>query len=93
MAGTGSGRALLRGTTKAESEAHVFVNSHEEDIFIVNLDNKEIHLASKLSESCNLDRKGDGEHKILPVESASEFENVLKRLKLNCRECRHCFKK
>lgn len=87
------GRVLLRGETTAESEAHVFVNSHEEDIFIVNLDNKEIHLASKLSESCNLDRMGDGEHKVFPVGSASDYENVLKRLKKNCRECKHCFKK
>ncbi|MBU1040733.1 MAG: hypothetical protein KKF77_06520 [Proteobacteria bacterium] len=71
----------------------MFVNSNEKDIFIVNLDNKEIHLASKLGESCNLDRMGDGEHKILPVESDSEYENVLKRLKLNCRECKHCFKR
>ena len=71
----------------------MFVNSHEADIFIVNLDNKEIHLASKLSGSCNLDRMGDGEHKILPVASAGEFDSVFKRLKLNCRECKHCFKR
>jgi len=71
----------------------VFVNSNEEDIFIVNLDNKEIHLASKLSESCNLDRMGAGEHKVFPVNTASDYEKVLKRLKKNCRECRHCFKR
>ncbi|MHC1700070.1 MAG: hypothetical protein AB9900_03695 [Humidesulfovibrio sp.] len=71
----------------------MFVNSHEEDIFIVNLDNKEVHLASKLSGSCNLDRMGAGEHKIFPVENASEYDNVLKRLKKNCRECKHCFKR
>ncbi|MDQ7836093.1 MAG: hypothetical protein RDU24_11980 [Humidesulfovibrio sp.] len=71
----------------------MFVNSHEEDIFIVNLDNKEIHLASKLSGSCNLDRMGAGEHKIFPVENARERDDVLKRLKKNCRECKHCFKR
>lgn len=71
----------------------MFVNSHEADIFIVNLDNKEIHLASKLSGSCNLDRMGAGEHKIFPVENPSEYDNVLKRLKKNCRECKHCFKR
>jgi hypothetical protein len=71
----------------------VFVNSNEEDIFIVNLDNKEIHLASKLGGSCNLDRMGDGEHKVFPVNSAGDFENVLKRLKKNCTPCRHCFKR
>ncbi len=71
----------------------MFVNSHEEDIFIVNLDNKEIHLASKLSGSCNLDRMGAGEHKIFPVNAASDYESVLARLKKNCGQCKHCFKR
>ena len=36
---------------------------------------------------------GDGEHKVFPVGSGSDYENVLKRLKKNCRECKYCFKR